>query len=269
METSLLNALLVLASLGLLAIGITVYARLVKRVVDGRCKVVADRFGLPDLIIVALLGSWVLTMVVMGFNGPSHPIGVQSLVSGTILYAIVVSFILSFIHFRKIALVPLFGLRRLSFPTVARRGLGLILAALPLVGLVSVITEAIMDGKPQRQEIVEFFIDAAQRNATHELILTGLLAVIVAPLAEEIIFRGYFYGVLKRFIGLPWAMILTAALFAAVHLNAAALPALFVLALCFTLAYEVTGSLLVAIVMHALFNLTTLLVLLGQSTVTQ
>jgi membrane protease YdiL (CAAX protease family) len=46
------------------------------------------------------------------------------------------------------------------------------------------------------------------------------------------------------------------------HLNMAALPALFVLALCLTLAYEATGSLLVNIFMHGFFNLSMLLVIL-------
>ena len=50
------------------------------------------------------------------------------------------------------------------------------------------------------------------------------------------------------------AALLTSALFALVHVNLASLPALFYLALCLTLAYEWTGSLLVPITMHALFN---------------
>ncbi|HEX4086971.1 MAG TPA: CPBP family glutamic-type intramembrane protease, partial [Chthoniobacteraceae bacterium] len=50
------------------------------------------------------------------------------------------------------------------------------------------------------------------------------------------------------------AAVLSAALFAGMHLSASAFPALFVLALCLTLAYEASGSLLVNIFMHALFN---------------
>ncbi len=49
-------------------------------------------------------------------------------------------------------------------------------------------------------------------------------------------------------------MIGNAALFAAIHLNTASLLPLFVLALCLTLAYEATGSLLIPMVMHSCFN---------------
>jgi membrane protease YdiL (CAAX protease family) len=58
------------------------------------------------------------------------------------------------------------------------------------------------------------------------------------------------------------AAVISAGLFAAMHLSVSSLPALFVLALCLTLAYEATGSLLVNIFMHGLFNLWNLLVML-------
>jgi membrane protease YdiL (CAAX protease family) len=90
-----------------------------------------------------------------------------------------------------------------------------------------------------------------------------LLGCVVAPVAEETIFRGYIYGVLKRYTGGLTAGVISAGMFAAMHLSVSSLPALFVLALCFTLAYEATGSLLVNILMHALFNLSMFLVLLG------
>src|SRR5438874_13298805 len=94
------------------------------------------------------------------------------------------------------------------------------------------------------------------------MLITLGLGVVLAPAAEELMFRGYLYGVLKRYCGVFAATILSAAMFAAMHLNLASLPSLFVLALCFTVAYEVTGSLLVTISMHALFNLTMFLMML-------
>ncbi len=89
--------------------------------------------------------------------------------------------------------------------------------------------------------------------------------VILAPLSEEFLFRGYFYGALKRYCGAPASAIFTAALFAGIHLNLASLPSLFVLALCLTIAYEATGTLLLPVAMHALFNLSQLLTLYFRS----
>jgi membrane protease YdiL (CAAX protease family) len=105
-------------------------------------------------------------------------------------------------------------------------------------------------------------MNASQASDTGTICLTMLLGVVVAPAAEETIFRGYLYGVLKRYTGGLAAAVLSAALFAAMHLSLSSLPALFILALCFTLAYEATGSLLVNIFMHAFFNLWNFLVVL-------
>jgi len=48
--------------------------------------------------------------------------------------------------------------------------------------------------------------------------------------------------------------VVTAALFALLHGHAASIPALFTLALCLTLSYEKSGSLLVSMIMHSIFN---------------
>jgi membrane protease YdiL (CAAX protease family) len=68
----------------------------------------------------------------------------------------------------------------------------------------------------------------------------------------------------KRFLGPLGAGLAACLLFAAFHTNLAAFGGLFVLAVCLNLAYERTGSLLVPIAMHALFNLANLLVLFSQ-----
>ncbi len=95
---------------------------------------------------------------------------------------------------------------------------------------------------------------------------TVLLAgVILAPVCEEFLFRGFFYGVAKRYAGAPLSGFLTAALFAAFHASLTSLPGLFVLAVALTLAYERTGSLAVPITMHALFNAMSLGLLYLQS----
>ena len=90
-------------------------------------------------------------------------------------------------------------------------------------------------------------------------------AVVIQPICEEFLFRGFFYGVWKHYLG-PWrAGFLACLLFAAFHASLAAFAGLFVLAVCLNIAYERTGSLLVPIGMHAIFNLTSLVVIYGQA----
>jgi uncharacterized protein len=80
------------------------------------------------------------------------------------------------------------------------------------------------------------------------------VAVVLAPLAEEILFRGILYTAVKQF-GFPrLALWGTSVLFAVVHLNLPAFLPLLVLALTLTLLYEKTGNLLASIPAHSLFN---------------
>jgi membrane protease YdiL (CAAX protease family) len=85
-------------------------------------------------------------------------------------------------------------------------------------------------------------------------ITLGATAILLAPLAEEILFRGILYPAVKQ-AGFPrLALWGTAALFAAVHANVAIFVPLVVLALVLTALYERTDNLLAPIVAHALFN---------------
>ncbi len=83
-------------------------------------------------------------------------------------------------------------------------------------------------------------------------------SVAVAPVVEEFVFRFFFYGVLKRYFGWVASVILSAGLCGAVHAHFPSFVPLFVLGSCFAIAYEWSGSLLVSMTMHSLFNSLTL-----------
>jgi membrane protease YdiL (CAAX protease family) len=80
-----------------------------------------------------------------------------------------------------------------------------------------------------------------------------LLAVVLAPLFEEFIFRGLVFGGLRRSIGLVPAMALSAALFAIVHPPMSMLP-VFVLGLCTAWLYDRRKGLLAPMLAHAVYN---------------
>lgn len=85
-----------------------------------------------------------------------------------------------------------------------------------------------------------------------------LSAALVAPIAEELLFRGLLQTTLLRATGRPWLSILiTSALFTSVHISAAdpaSLPPLFVLSIALGLALERSKNLLTCITIHAGFN---------------
>jgi membrane protease YdiL (CAAX protease family) len=86
-------------------------------------------------------------------------------------------------------------------------------------------------------------------------VLVVILAVVVAPLVEEVLFRGLLQTVIRSYLRRPWLSIfVTSVLFASIHQNPEHWPALFMLALGLGYAYEKSGSLWQPIFMHALFN---------------
>ncbi|MGC3959252.1 MAG: CPBP family intramembrane metalloprotease [Verrucomicrobiota bacterium] len=96
----------------------------------------------------------------------------------------------------------------------------------------------------------------AMRNSgsTAQLAALGVVVILLAPLAEELLFRGILYPSLKR-TGYPqialWA---TSSLFALIHFNLAAFLPLLLLALTLTWLYEETDNLVAPITAHVVFN---------------
>ena len=83
-------------------------------------------------------------------------------------------------------------------------------------------------------------------------------AVVLAPVAEEFIFRGLLYPLVKQ-LGWPrLGFVGVSLLFALIHFDVATFLPLFVLALALTWLYERTDNLLAPITAHALFNATNL-----------
>ncbi|MCU0781932.1 MAG: CPBP family intramembrane metalloprotease [Akkermansiaceae bacterium] len=93
------------------------------------------------------------------------------------------------------------------------------------------------------------------------LALMAVAAVVVAPVCEEVIFRGYLYPAAKRFAGRWVAMIASALVFAAAHGSLAQLPQLFILGLVLVHAYEVTKSIWAPIAIHLCNNAATVVIL--------
>jgi uncharacterized protein len=80
------------------------------------------------------------------------------------------------------------------------------------------------------------------------------LAVVLAPLFEEILFRGIGLPLVARKWGAAPAVVIVSLFFAAIHFHLPSMVPLFVIAAAFSLAYIHSGSIVVPIVMHGLFN---------------
>ena len=78
--------------------------------------------------------------------------------------------------------------------------------------------------------------------------------VVVAPIAEELFFRGVAFNAWLRERGRRFAYIGSAALFATIHVSLVSLLPIFLLGLALAWVYRRTGSLLAPIAMHATVN---------------
>ncbi|MEP6710575.1 MAG: type II CAAX endopeptidase family protein [Candidatus Saccharibacteria bacterium] len=122
-----------------------------------------------------------------------------------------------------------------------------LLASAGLIALISVI-------------VPHFNIDQAQdvgfQNLSdyYQYVLAFLTLVVIAPLAEEILFRGYLYGKLKKHIPFWVAMIVTSLLFGALHGQWNVAIDTFALSIVMCSLREVTGSIWAGILLHMIKN---------------
>lgn len=112
--------------------------------------------------------------------------------------------------------------------------------------------------EPEAQEVVRLF---AQADTPALLLPMIVLTAVVAPLSEELLFRGCLYRFLKAKISLWFALVLSGLLFAMLHHNLLSLFPLFILGIILAYVYERTGSLKVPILMHGIFNGNTIIVI--------
>ncbi len=111
-----------------------------------------------------------------------------------------------------------------------------------------------------QQDVVEIFSELEMPAARYGMMV---LAVIVAPVVEEIIFRAGMFRFMRTRFPRWLALGFPAVVFASMHGSLVAAGPLFALGIVFAIAYEKTGRIMVPIIAHALFNLNTLVLLLA------
>jgi hypothetical protein len=158
-----------------------------------------------------------------------------------------------------------FGLRNANLLRSLALAVGVLAVALPIVlGLqqVSVLVLGKLGWQPEDQRAVDLLVNA---DSGWMRVYLAFFAVVLAPVAEEFIFRGMLFPFVKQ-LGWPkLAWIGVSLLFAFIHLNAPTFLPLFVLALALTWLYEKTDCLLASMTVHSLFNATNLIILFLQT----
>jgi len=103
-------------------------------------------------------------------------------------------------------------------------------------------------------------MDQVQQNGfenighRYEYVLAFVTLVVIAPVAEEVLFRGYLYGKLRSKVPVWVAILLVSGLFAAIHGQWNVAVDVFALSIVLCILRELTGSIWSGILLHMLKN---------------
>jgi membrane protease YdiL (CAAX protease family) len=92
------------------------------------------------------------------------------------------------------------------------------------------------------------------------LALVIVVVVILAPIFEELFFRGLFYPALRRRTGPTWAIIINGVVFGVIHFQPLFMLSLILVGIVLAYLYEKTDSLAAPIIAHSLYNLAVIMV---------
>lgn len=214
-------------------------------------------WGLPNILLMAVfgivvgLGGAVAAVIVLRLLGVHPSNGALFFVLSAVAYT---AFVLGVWLF-----VVLLG--RASWGEVGFRPMGLgavgtVIAAVPVVLLLNAtvlwVMRFLLGGQienPQTEQIAP----GGRLPLADYLWLLGAVSV-AAPVAEELVFRGVLYPYLRRWMPAVGAVLLSALLFAAVHVIPVLIPPLFVTGVALGLLRERYGSVIPCMLLHALLN---------------
>ena len=183
-----------------------------------------------------------------------------ALVLGSVLYAAMTAAAILFcLFFSRVSFRRAFLGRRGSGWHAAGKGLLYGVAAIPLVLLISMCVNTALEAlgyEPQQQAVFDWLTDDTISLGTRLFLAAS--AVVIAPVAEELLFRGILFSALLRKRPFIFAALLSGAYFALVHLHAPSFLPLLALSVAFSAGYASTGSIITPITMHMLFNLSSL-----------
>lgn len=127
-------------------------------------------------------------------------------------------------------------------------------AAVPVVLVCYLIAIKLMNSQGSSNPVIALVMEAS-RSADFASIITFYLTLgVLAPICEETLFRGFLYTSLRRYWGVMPSLLLTAFLFAGVHLDGGGFLPLFGLGFLFGFIVERTKSIVPSMVAHGLWN---------------
>ena len=92
-----------------------------------------------------------------------------------------------------------------------------------------------------------------QENVSSNMLLFVVLTLVIAPIIEECIIRGFLYGWIRRY-NKTFAFVVSTIIFVALHQTLAHIPITILMSLWSVMAYEKSGKLRTCIIIHMYYN---------------
>jgi membrane protease YdiL (CAAX protease family) len=169
----------------------------------------------------------------------------------------VVAFVLPLFFLTKRFSLAFMEEYRLASPDTSTAAIALLIAGsaiLPVDALSSVLERK----WPPEAEYINFLLAIKPKGMLH---FVGVAAgtVVIAPVGEELIFRGFIQRIFQRNMRGTLAVVLASIIFGLAHFSMAILPGVTFLGLVFGYLFYRTKNLIYPVFTHALYNLVSLL----------
>lgn len=206
-------------------------------------------FALAQALIVAVIQG----LGAIGVSFESVNTALFNAVGAAIIYALAIALVLGlpWLIRRNTTSKDELGLQRMpSWMDLVWAPAGMV-AYLILTAVVTVISTQLLTFVDYSEVQETGF---AQITTHLEYIVAFISLVVVAPFAEEVLFRGYLFGKLRKYMPLWGAILITSVLFAVVHGQWNVGLDVFALSIVLCLLRVYTGSLWASILLHMLKN---------------
>ena len=148
-------------------------------------------------------------------------------------------------------------MRAIDVPVGLAIGVVMQLVALPLLYWPIFKVFGDLDVEGPARELAELAVTPL------DVALLLVMTVVMAPIAEEVFFRGLVQGALRDRVGPGWAVVIASTAFGITHVQGVQLPALVLVGVVHGLLVLRTGRLGMAVWSHASFNVVTVVALVS------
>ena len=169
------------------------------------------------------------------------------------LFGLIISTLILWINYKKEKLSFGLSIKNLKYVIWTPLIYLITIILLLFVGLLNqYLLTNFFDIEIKPQDILERF---KELENSFEISIFVIGSAVIAPIYEELLFRGIIFPTLIQKTNFTIALVLSSLIFAVLHFHLSALLPLFVLSIILSITYLYTSTIWASISLHALFNL--------------